>query len=104
MTETPHRGDVVWLSMDPVEGHEQRGHRPHLTLSDERLASRMGLAIVVPMTSVERPWGTRVKLADGFFAIGEQPRTVSVSRITRIERRGFDVQPVVKVINSLIGE
>jgi len=89
--------------MDPVQGHEQRGHRPHVVLSDERLARTMGLVIVVPMTSIERPWATRVRLADGSFAIGEQPRTVSVSRITRIDRRGLDVEPVVAVINHLIG-
>ena len=103
MSDVPGRGDVVWLSMDPVQGHEQRGHRPHVVLSDERLARTMGLVIVVPMTSIERPWATRVRLADGSFAIGEQPRTVSVSRITRIDRRGLDVEPVVAVINHLIG-
>ena len=100
---TPARGDVVWLSMDPTQGHEQRGHRPHLVLSDERLAQRMGLLIVVPMTTAQRNWATRVALADGSYAIGEQPRTVSVSRVTRVDRIGHNVAEVVHVVQTLLG-
>ncbi|MDN5572005.1 MAG: type II toxin-antitoxin system PemK/MazF family toxin [Propionibacteriaceae bacterium] len=103
MNAVPGRGDVVWVSMEPVEGHEQRGHRPHLVLSDERLADRMGLIIAVPMTTAKRPWATRVTLAQGSYAIGEQPRTFSVSRVTRIDRMGLDVEEVVGVIKTLIG-
>ncbi|MGL5857380.1 MAG: type II toxin-antitoxin system PemK/MazF family toxin [Angustibacter sp.] len=103
MKKPPGRGDVVWLSLDPTEGHEQRGHRPHLVLSDERLATTMGLVIVVPMTSAHRPWATRVELAPDSYAIGEQPRTASTSRITRIDRRSLDVGPVVRVVTTLIG-
>lgn len=99
----PARGDVVWLSMEPTEGHEQRGHRPHLVLSDERTASRFGLVIVVPMTTAYRPWATRVEIAEGSYAIAEQPRTVSVSRITRTDRTGYDVDAVVRVVMTLIG-
>ncbi|MGL5819240.1 MAG: type II toxin-antitoxin system PemK/MazF family toxin [Phycicoccus sp.] len=103
MTAVPGRGDVAWVSMDPTRGHEQRGHRPHLVLSDERLARTMGLVIAVPMTSARRPWATRVALCDGSYAIGEQPRTFSVSRVTRVEREGYDVTPVIQVITALIG-
>lgn len=101
--ELPGRGDVVWLSMDPTAGREQRGHRPHLVISDERMARSMGLVIVVPMTSAERPWATRVTLSEGSHAICEQPRTASVTRITKVDRRGYDVTPVVAVIGRLIG-
>jgi mRNA interferase MazF len=88
--------------MDPVQGREQRGHRPYLVLSDERLAATMGLVIAVPMTSAERPWATRVPLTPDSYAIGEQLRTFSVTRITRIDRTAFDVEPVVAVIKTLI--
>ncbi|MDR1265037.1 MAG: type II toxin-antitoxin system PemK/MazF family toxin [Propionibacteriaceae bacterium] len=104
MTATvPGRGDVVWLSLDPAQGHEQRGHRPHLVLSNERLARTMGLVIAVPMTSVHRPWATRVELGPGSYAIGEQPRTFALSRVTKINRAGLDVGPVVQVVERLIG-
>ena len=100
--KVPSKGDVVWLSMDPVRGHEQAGHRPHLVLSNEILAQTMGLVIAVPMTTAYRPWATRIALANGSYAIGEQPRTFSVSRITKVEKRGYDVEPVVRVIRRLL--
>lgn len=103
MAAPPGRGDVAWLSMDPVQGREQRGHRPHLVLSDERLARTTGLVIGVPMTSVQRPWATRVTLGGDSYAIAEQPRTFSISRVTKVDRKGYDVEPVVRVIARLIG-
>ncbi|MGL5929286.1 MAG: type II toxin-antitoxin system PemK/MazF family toxin [Dermatophilaceae bacterium] len=103
MTVVPGRGDVAGLSMDPTEGHEQRGHRPHLVLSDERLARTMGLVIAVPMTSAGRPWATRIALRQGSYAIGEQSGTFSVSRVARVDREGHDVTPVIHVITTLIG-
>ena len=101
--EVPSRGDVAWVSMEPTRGHEQRGHRPHLVLSDERLAKSLGLVIAVPMTSARRPWATRVELAEGSYAIGEQPRTFAVDRITKVDRTGYDVTGVVKVFTMLLG-
>ena len=29
----PHRGDVVWIDMQPQAGHEQSGRRPAIVLS-----------------------------------------------------------------------
>lgn len=103
MTEPIRRGDVVWASMSPTVGHEQGGHRPHLVLSDERLHRTRRIAIVVPMTTKPRPWPTRITLSDGSFAIAEQPITISLDRITKIEHAGHDTAPVVAVIHRLIG-
>jgi mRNA interferase MazF len=48
---SPRRGDVVWLTFDPVEGHEQGGRRPAVILSQERYARLTGLALCCPVTS-----------------------------------------------------
>ncbi len=85
-----------------MDRHEQADHRPHLVLSNEILAQTMGLVIAVPMTTAYRPWATRTALANGSYAISEQPRTFSISRITKIENRGYNVEPVVKVIRRLL--
>ncbi len=55
------------------------------------------------MTSVQRPWATRVTLGGDSYAIAEQPRTFSISRVTKVDRKGYDVEPVVRVIARLIG-
>lgn len=103
MPELIRRGDVVWASMSPTVGYEQSGYRPHLVLSDERLHRTRRIAIVVPMTTRARPWPTRVTLADGSYAIAEQPITMSLDRITEVKHTGYDTAPVVAVIHRLIG-
>ncbi len=47
----PARGDIVYVTFDPVRGHEQRGRRPALVLSSRRYNELVGLAVVCPITS-----------------------------------------------------
>ena len=47
----PARGDIVYLTFDPVRGHEQKGRRPALVLSSRRYNELIGLAAVCPITS-----------------------------------------------------
>ncbi|HCB35544.1 MAG: mRNA-degrading endonuclease [Candidatus Taylorbacteria bacterium RIFCSPHIGHO2_02_49_25] len=47
----PERGDIVYLTFDPVEGHEQGGRRPAVVLSSRKYNERIGLATVCPVTS-----------------------------------------------------
>ncbi|PIR46705.1 MAG: hypothetical protein COV07_02910 [Candidatus Vogelbacteria bacterium CG10_big_fil_rev_8_21_14_0_10_45_14] len=47
----PDRGDVVWVSLDPVLGHEQSGRRPILVLSPSSYNEKAGLIFAVPITS-----------------------------------------------------
>ena len=96
------RGDIIWLSMDPTVGREQAKHRPHLVLSNARQHRAMRLAIVVPMTGTDKPWPTRVEVAPGSYAICEQPRTVSLERVTRHDATGHDTTAVAAVIRTLI--
>ncbi|MCG2768225.1 MAG: endoribonuclease MazF [Chloroflexota bacterium] len=51
MTYTPGRGDVVWISLNPQAGHEQSGRRPAVVLSPADYNSKVGLAILCPITS-----------------------------------------------------
>ena len=47
----PKRGDIAWVNLDPQLGHEQRGRRPVLVLSNRSYNEKTGLAIVCPMTT-----------------------------------------------------
>lgn len=96
------RGDVIWLSMDPTVGRKQAKHRPHLVLSNARQHRSMRLAIVVPLTSADKPWPTRVEVAPKSYAICEQPRTVSLERVTRHDPTGHDTSAVAAIIHTLI--
>ena len=47
----PERGDIVWLTFNPQAGHEQAGRRPAVVLSPRAYNSKVGLAILCPITS-----------------------------------------------------
>lgn len=51
MTFIPDRADAIWLDFTPQVGREQAGRRPALVLSPRTYNERVGLAIVVPITS-----------------------------------------------------
>ena len=47
----PDRGDAVWINLNPQAGHGQAGHRPAVVLSPKAYNSKVGLAILCPITS-----------------------------------------------------
>lgn len=80
-------GDLVWLDPDPSVGREQAGRRPALVVaSADYLNIVDALAIIVPITAVDRGWPNHVPvsgLARPSWAMTEQIRTVSRERIAR---------------------
>lgn len=65
MPWTPERGDVVWITMHPTGGHEQTGRRPALVLSPGSYNSKVGLAILCPITSQIKGYPFEVPLPPG---------------------------------------
>lgn len=59
----PERGDIVITNFDPSAGHEQAMKRPALVLSLGNFNSRVGLALVAPITSRVRGHGFEVAVA-----------------------------------------
>lgn len=51
MSYVPERGDIIWMSLDPSAGYEQRKRRPVLVTSIKRFNSKLGLCWIVPITS-----------------------------------------------------
>jgi mRNA interferase MazF len=51
---TPQKGDFITLSFDPQAGHEQKGRRPALVVSNDLFNEHTGLAIVCPITNTDR--------------------------------------------------
>jgi mRNA interferase MazF len=50
----PKQGDIVALTFDPQSGHEQKGRRPALIVSNETFNRHLGLAFAVPITNTKR--------------------------------------------------
>jgi len=64
-SDTPDRGDVVWLDFSPQLGREQAGIRPALILSPKSYNRKVGLMLVCPITSKIKgyPFEVRIKSA-----------------------------------------
>jgi mRNA interferase MazF len=67
----PDEGDLIWTDFDPRTGREQGGRRPALVLSPIAFCRVAGFAIVCPITSVIRNFGTSVILPPGLAVSGE---------------------------------
>ena len=50
----PKKGDLIYLSFSPQAGHEQKGRRPALVVSNDLFNKGTGLAIVCPVTNTNR--------------------------------------------------
>jgi mRNA interferase MazF len=76
------------VDLDPVAGREQGGRRPFVVLAGaDYLDNITTLVVGLPVTTVDRGWPNHVRLHGDTglrrpsWAMTEQPRTVSRSRI-----------------------
>jgi len=83
------RGSVVWVDFSPTLSREQTGRRPALVVaSTPYLETATTLAIVVPVTTIDRGWPNHIRLRgpslgldQPSYAMTEQPRTLDRARI-----------------------
>jgi len=61
-SQAPNRGDLIWVSLNPQAGHEQAGRRPALVISPFDYNSRVGLALMCPITSHAKGYPFEVAL------------------------------------------
>jgi mRNA interferase MazF len=65
MAYIPERGDIVWITLDPQAGHEQKGRRPALVISPAAYNKKVGLAICCPITSQVKGYPFEVIIPHG---------------------------------------
>ena len=58
-TYIPRKGDLVTLTFDPQAGHEQRGRRPALVVSNDLFNRHTGLCFACPITNTSRGFSKR---------------------------------------------
>ncbi|MBN6191321.1 type II toxin-antitoxin system PemK/MazF family toxin [Microbacterium sp. SSW1-47] len=87
-------GVIVWVSLEPVRGREQGGHRPVLLVASAGyLDAVTTLVIGLPITTTDRGWPNHIRI-DGpsgldrpSWVMTEQPRTLTRERITGVAGR-----------------
>ena len=86
----PEAGDLIWTDFDPRTGREQGGRRPALVVSPVAFWRASGFAIVCPITSKVRPFGTSVVLPAGLELGGE----ILTSHVRSIDTLARPILPV----------
>lgn len=93
MTMNLERGSVVLLELDPTLGHEQRGLRPCVVVSDPEVVSdqRFPMVCVVPITGTPGAGALYPALRPGpsgltrtSYALIDQIRSVDKRRVRRV--------------------
>ena len=76
------QGNIIWLDFSPQIGHEQKGRRPALVISNETFNNFSKMAIVCPITNVDKNHPFHVKLNDKTKTTGvilcDQARTLDI--------------------------
>jgi mRNA interferase MazF len=102
---TPHKGDCVALTFDPQSGHEQRGRRPALVVSNDLFNKHTGLCIACPITSARRDYPFHLPIPDGCEVAGvvmvEQVKSIDF-RARKVKRIGPAPEPLLQEALALL--
>jgi len=96
----PKKGDFIAITLDPQCGHEQKGRRPALVVSNTLFNERTGLAIVCPLTTTDRGYPFHVAVIDN-------PRVkgfVMVEQVKSIDYRARQIKSIGTSSDALIDE
>ena len=98
--QTPKRGDLIWVTLNPQAGHEQAGRRCALVLSPVEYNSRVGLALMCPVTSRAKGYPFEVALPAELDVTG----VILADQIKSLDWRARRVEFACRAPGSVIDE
>ncbi|MCG8156477.1 endoribonuclease MazF [Brenneria goodwinii] len=85
----PDAGDIIWVDFDPVEGHEQGGHRPAVVLSPFAYNNKVGLLLCVPCTTKAKNYPFEVELSGNRDSVALADQVICIDwRARKVEKKG----------------
>lgn len=101
----PKKGDFIIVTFDPQSGHEQKGRRPAMVVSNTLFNERTGLAIVCPITTTDRGYPFHVAVMDtpdvSGFVMVEQVKSIDF-RARKAKRIGKAPDGVLDRVLSIL--
>jgi mRNA interferase MazF len=96
----PKKGDLIILTFDPQSGHEQKGRRPALVVSNSLFNQHTGLAIVCPVTNTKRDFPFHVAISSSKALTGY----VMVEQVKSIDYQSRKVKWIEAASEDLLAE
>lgn len=96
----PQKGDFIVLTFDPQSGHEQKGRRPAIVVSNTLFNQKTGLALVCPITNTDRNFPLHVTLTESCTLTG----VVMVDQIKSVDYKSRKAKFIEKAPSDIINE
>ena len=96
----PRKGDFVVVTFNPQSGHEQRGRRPALIISNDLFNKHTGLCIACPITNTKRDYPFHVAIPEDQDVTGY----VMVEQVKSLDFRARKVKRIGKAPDSILQE
>ena len=105
----PEKGDIVYLDFNPTKGHEQKGYRPAIVISNIIFNKNTKMAILCPITSNIKSFPTHYQLKESKKVKGsvlcEHIRSIDfeIRNIKFVEKSSiYDLDNINEIINECI--
>ncbi len=96
----PSKGDLIALSFNPQSGHEQKGRRPALVVSNTLFNQKTGLAIACPITRTDRKYPFHVEISGISMLNG----FVMVDQVKSVDYNSRKAEFIEKASTELLNE
>jgi len=104
----PEQGDIVVLNFDPQSGHEQKGRRPALIISNKVFNQHLGLAFACPITNTKRDFPFHIAIESSSisgFVMTEHMKSIdyharNIKFIERVNEKTLN--QVLGIVDSIL--
>ena len=96
----PERGDVIWINMNPQVGHEQAGRRPAIVMSPSAYNSKVGLALLCPITNQVKGYPFEVIIPEGFDISG----AILSDQVKSLDWKRRNAELFIKIPETVVSE
>lgn len=96
----PSKGDYIAVTFDPQSGHEQKGRRPALVVSNNLFNKHTGLAIVCPITNTQRGFPFHVAVGNDATLTG----FIMVEQVKSIDFRARKASKIARASTAVLDE
>ncbi len=107
MNYIPKQGDIIFLEFDPQAGHEQKGKRPAVVVSNNVYNNFTKIAIVCPITNTDKDFPLHVVLDNRTKTTGvvmcEQVKALDIDARNAIFKEKIPKDLLNEIIDILIG-
>ncbi len=107
MPYIPRQGDIITLEFNPQAGHEQKGRRPALVVSNHTFNNFTKMAMVCPITNTNKGFPLHLTLDESTKTTGvimcEQVKTLDIIARNAVYKEKVPIDMMEEVIDILMG-